>query len=216
MTERDFFRKTLGLEAPWEVADVNLDLEGKRVDGTPHRGVNMESGDIQRIMRSNGLHPMGKEVMYNGKTGEPLRNLVDMGVCYYQRLKHCVSDKIHGRATGSRQILTRQPVEGRSRGGGFRVGEMERDAFISHGASSVIMDRFLNSSDKYDIPVCKTCGYMAEPQAPASQQNMTHQKPYCRRCDSNSNIVTTSVPYAWKLLTQELAAIHVGIRYTVQ
>jgi DNA-directed RNA polymerase II subunit RPB2 len=192
-------------------------LEGEIADGTPHRGIHAERQDIKDLMRRHGMDSLGEERMYNGATGEMLKKKVFIGVTQYQRLKHCVSDKIHGRGTGPRQILTRQPVEGRSRLGGFRMGEMERDALVSHGASSVMMDRFLHCSDNYEIPVCTTCGYMAEPAAPASEaeKNLTHRKPFCRLCQSNDDIVIIDQPYSMKLLSQELNACHIGLKYTL-
>ena len=190
-------------------------LEGEIADGTPHRGVHSEREDIKDIMRKHGLSPTGEEIMYNGMTGEVMKCKIFTGMTYYQRLKHCVGDKLHGRGTGARQIMTRQPVEGRSRLGGFRMGEMERDCLLAHGGTSVLLDRFLNSSDKFQIPICTKCHYMAEGQAPTSEgeANFTHRKPYCRLCDSNDEIVKIDLPYSMKLLSQELQACHVGVKF---
>ena len=109
----------------------------------------------------------GNEVMYNGHTGRALEAKIFLGPTYYQRLKHMVDDKIHSRGRGPVQILTRQPMEGRSRDGGLRFGEMERDCIISHGASAFLKERLMDQSDAYRIHVCQTYAYRGgEPQEP--------------------------------------------------
>jgi DNA-directed RNA polymerase beta subunit len=192
-------------------------ITGQAVDGTPHRLLSAEDSSVRKIMLDYGVEPTGKEIMYNGMTGEMLEDPVFIGITYYQRLTHLVSNKMHARCAGPRQILTRQPVEGRSRQGGFRMGEMERDALLAHGATSVIMDRFLNCSDRFELPICKTCGNMAEPAAPSDQAQftMTHKTPYCRLCNSNDNIAICVQPYAMKVLAQELQACHINLKYNV-
>jgi len=184
-------------------------IEGKIADGTAFRKVTAES------INERTLDHFGKEIMYNGKTGQMLKKRVFIGVAYYQRLRHMVQDKLHARAKGPNQILTRQPVEGRSRKGGFRMGEMERDALICHGAAAVIQDRLLHQSDKYRTFICQTCGFLAEPNAPEKIQivNVLHKNPYCRYCKSNDNIYPVEIPYAFKLLTQELGAVHLGLKF---
>ena len=184
-------------------------IEGRIADGTAFRKITAEQ------INERALDHFGKEVMFSGKTGERLKEKVFIGIAYYQRLRHMVQDKLHARARGPNQILTRQPIEGRSRKGGFRMGEMERDALICHGASAVITDRLLNNSDKYRTYVCQTCGFFAEPAAPPGIKalNVLHKTPYCRHCKSNDNIHPVVVPYAFKLLTQELAAVHIGLKF---
>lgn len=158
---------------------------------------------IQRITKelgSLGFSSVGDETMYNGMTGEPLKAKVYMGVTYYQRLKHLVADKIHARSFGNVTVLSRQPLEGRSREGGLRCGEMERDALISHGVSGFLKERLFNMSDPYKIVVCDKCGYVCSD--PTS----------CKVC-TNDKYVSVNIPYACKLLLQELNAM--GIKTTV-
>src|SRR5215471_816291 len=109
---------------------------------------------ISRLLREHGYQSRGFEIMYNGHTGRKLQAQVFLGPTYYQRLKHMVDDKIHARARGPVQILTRQPVEGRSRDGGLRFGEMERDCMISHGIAGFLKERLFDASDAYRLHVC--------------------------------------------------------------
>ncbi|GAI44244.1 unnamed protein product, partial [marine sediment metagenome] len=189
-------------------------MEGEIADGTPFRGKTVY--EIEALLKKKGMNGLGKEIMYSGKTGQKMKYPVFMGVCYYQRLRHFVQDKIHGRNTGPNQILTRQPVEGRSRQGGFRLGEMERDSLISHGVSSVLIDRLMNSSDRFETVICEICGYLAEPEAPEEykEESILHKSAYCRYCQSNENIANVAIPYSMKLLSQELSAVHVGLKFS--
>ena len=119
-----------------------------------------------------------------------------MGPIYYQKLKHMVQDKMHSRATGPRAILTRQPTEGRSRQGGLRLGEMERDCLIAYGASQLLLERLMLSSDAHEVDVCEGCGMMG-------YQN------WCQSCESSRGVVRMTIPYAAKLLIQELLSMNV-------
>jgi len=108
----------------------------------------------------HGHSYQGTEMLYSGVTGEPLPAYIFMGPVFYQKLKHMVVDKIHARATGPRAVLTRQPTEGRSKDGGLRLGEMERDCLIAYGASGMLIERLMISSDAYDAVVCGQCGML--------------------------------------------------------
>ena len=133
-------------------------LRGYEGDATPFTEVTVDS--VSRLLREHGYQSRGFEVMYNGHTGRKLVAQVFLGPTYYQRLRHMVDDKIHARARGPVQILTRQPVEGRARDGGLRFGEMERDCMISHGASAFLKERLFEVSDAFRVHICDICGLM--------------------------------------------------------
>ena len=120
-------------------------LKGVDGDATPFMPVTVK--DIADELNDMGYQRYGNEVMYSGHTGKPLEAKVFLGPTYYQRLKHLVDDKIHSRARGPVSQLTKQPMEGRARGGGLRMGEMERDCLVAHGTSAFLFDRFYEQSD---------------------------------------------------------------------
>lgn len=149
-------------------------------------------------LHSYGFQKHGYETMYNGMTGEMLEAKIFIGPTYYQRLKHLVSAKIHARNHGSIQALTRQPLEGRSRDGGLRFGEMERDCMISHGVSRFLTERLFDMSDKFSVPVCSNCGIIP------------NELTTCMMCNC-TNILRVPIPYACKLLFQELQAMNIKV-----
>ena len=166
-------------------------LTGKMGDATPFAGKPEEIGQqICEQLGLTGYQRTGLEVLHNGFTGEPMGSYF-IGPVYYQRLKHLVSEKIHARAGGPVTTLTRQPLEGRSRDGGLRFGEMERDCMVSHGTSMFLKDRLCDQSDPYKIPVCKKCGNIATTQAT------------CVKCGGDQ-VVSVGIPYVCKLVLQEL------------
>ncbi|CAJ0745456.1 1243_t:CDS:10 [Entrophospora sp. SA101] len=156
-------------------------------DATPFTDVTVEA--ISQSLRSHGYQGRGFEVMYNAHTGRKLAAQIFIGPTYYQRLKHMVDDKIHSRARGPVQILTRQPVEGRSRDGGLRFGEMERDCMISHGTAMFLKERLFDASDAYRIHACDICGLMAI----ANLKKNTFQ---CKSCKNTTQISQIHIPYA--------------------
>ena len=167
--------------------------------------VNEDPDLICKELEKCGYDKEGMEVMYNGMTGEQLEAKIFIGPTYYQRLKHMVADKMHGRSRGPVQLLTRQPVEGRSKEGGLRFGEMERDCIISHGSSAFLKERLMDVSDAYTAPVCKTCGLLS---IFDTQKEMF----LCKTCQSSNNIENVKLPYACKLLFQELMSINIAPR----
>lgn len=151
----------------------------------------------------NGFNFVGKDLLYSGTCGEPLDAYIFTGPVFYQKLKHMVLDKMHARARGPRAVLTRQPTEGRSRDGGLRLGEMERDCLIAYGASNLIMERLMYSSDGFLANVCMHCGLL-------QYQN------WCQMCRSGENLADIRIPYACKLLFQELLSMNVVPRLVLK
>lgn len=158
--------------------------------------------DISSTLIKHGFSYNGKDFLYSGILGQPLEAYIFMGPIYYQKLKHMVLDKMHARASGPRVLLTRQPTEGRSRDGGLRLGEMERDCLIAYGASMLIFERLLLSSDPYQVQVCRKCGLLG-------YYNHKLKTSYCSMCKNGENMAKMRLPYACKLLFQELHAMNV-------
>lgn len=179
-------------------------LRGCEGDATPFTDVTVES--VSKLLREHGYQSRGFEVMYNGHSGRKSVAQVFLGPTYYQRLRHMVDDKIHARARGPLQILTRQPVEGRARDGGLRFGEMERDCMIAHGAASFLKERLFEVSDAYRVHVCDICGLMS----PIAQISRGQYE--CRPCHNKTKISQIQIPYAAKLLFQELLSMNIAAR----
>uniref|UniRef100_A0A6C0CUZ6 DNA-directed RNA polymerase n=1 Tax=viral metagenome TaxID=1070528 RepID=A0A6C0CUZ6_9ZZZZ len=152
-----------------------------------------------------GYESRGNELLYNGLTGEQHECSIFMGPIFYQRLKHMVNDKQHSRSIGPMVNLTRQPAEGRSRDGGLRFGEMERDAMISHGASRFTRGRMYDASDKYHVYSCNKCGMIAT----YNDEMHIH---ICRTCENRTDFSYVEIPYACKLLFQELMTMNIAPR----
>ena len=179
---------------------IELGLFG---DGTSFGELDVKT--ICKKLQEVGYESNGNEIMYDALTGEQMECTVFMGPVFYQRLKHMVADKQHSRSIGPMVNLTRQPAEGRSRDGGLRFGEMERDAMISNGAARFTRGRLYDASDKYQVYVCKKCGLIA------SYNDQMHIH-HCRTCDNRTDFAYVEIPYACKLLFQELITMNIAPR----
>ncbi|KAF2182700.1 beta and beta-prime subunits of DNA dependent RNA-polymerase [Zopfia rhizophila CBS 207.26] len=171
-------------------------LDGSLQYGTAFGGSKVE--DMTDLLLKHGFSYSGKDYLTSGITGEALQFYVFFGPIYYQKLKHMVQDKMHSRARGPRAILTRQPTEGRSRDGGLRLGEMERDCLIAYGASQLLLERLMVSSDAHEVDICENCGQMG-------------YLGWCKMCESEQGVRKLTMPYAAKLLIQELGSMNVKV-----
>lgn len=174
-------------------------LTGNYVDATPFSGDRLEQ--FTEELKKLGFDEWGEEEMYDGITGEKIVTKIFVGVIYYQRLHHLVSNKMHSRTKGPVQLLTAQPTEGRSREGGLRFGEMERDTLLGYGASATILDRLLENSDKHYEYVCLDCGGFG-------YKDEYKGEYVCSVCNSN-NVVRLEMPYAFRLLLNEITSMHI-------
>lgn len=176
-------------------------------DGTPFRGVTPQA--IGDALEEVGLQREGNRMMVDGQTGEHMPMLSFFGPVYYQRLKHMVVDKMHARSRGPCQILTRQPLEGRAHMGGLRFGEMERDTLIAHGCAAVLLEFLLLKSDAFRALVCTNCGLLAIPAG--ENAHVRNAQATCHACGSTKCVYKT-MPYAMKLLMQELMGMNIAPR----
>jgi DNA-directed RNA polymerase II subunit RPB2 len=173
-------------------------------DGTPYNATTVD-GLATMLRDAYGMEPYGNEILYNGYTGRMMETSIFIGPCYYQRLKHCSADKIHSRASGPLVMLTRQPAEGRAREGGLRFGEMERDCVIGHGMAEFTKERLMECSDAFPCYTCRDCGLLAI-------ANPEEGVWACRGCGNTTNFAHIQVPYATKLLMQELETMCISSR----
>ena len=194
-------RMTIGqlVECIMGKAGVSLGMYG---DATPFNGIKVD--DIGDILENCGFERNANEIMYNGRNGEQLKCSVFIGPTFYQRLKHMVDDKIHSRSSGPLVLLTRQPSEGRSRDGGLRFGEMERDCMIAHGASHFLKERLMDVSDNYRVFICKKSGLIS---AVNPDKNI-----YNSFSENSTSFSEIRIPYACKLLIQELQTMSIAPR----
>lgn len=169
-------------------------VTGTQQYGTAFGGCRVQ--DASEMLIDAGYSYSGKDYMSCGITGMPLSVYIFTGPVYYQKLKHMVLDKMHARARGPRAVLTRQPTEGRSRDGGLRLGEMERDCLIGYGASAMLIERLMLSSDAFQVSVCESCGLLG-------------YAGWCNLCKSSAAVAQIKIPYACKLLFQELMSMNI-------
>ncbi len=179
-------------------------VKGEVVDGTSFSGESKYN--LEQQMEKLGFRFDGKETMYNGITGKKMKSKIFVGNLYYLKLKYMVGNKMHGRASGKVALLTRQPIEGRSRGGALRLGEMEQQALVAHGSSLLLKERY--DSDKVVLPICAKCGAMAV-------EDKIRKKISCPICASET-IEPVEVSYAFKLLIEELQGLHVNTTFDLK
>ncbi|MGC8586748.1 MAG: DNA-directed RNA polymerase subunit B [Candidatus Micrarchaeia archaeon] len=192
-----------------ELAGKAGSLSGKSVDGTAfaERGVD-RIAEYGKILEDHGFEKTGEETFYDGITGRPFKAKLFVGVVYYNRLYHMVSNKLQVRSRGPVQILTKQPTEGKARQGGIRFGEMERDALVGYGASLLLKERLLEQSDKASVWICKDCGSIG-------YYDYIKKVAICPMCRGN-NLEEVEISYAFKLLLDEIRSMHVLSRVSLK
>ncbi len=179
-------------------------MAGTFGDGSPFNKITLEG--LSETMRDKfGLEPYGNDILYNGHTGKQMDTSIFIGPCFYQRLRHCSADKIHSRASGPLVMLTRQPAEGRARDGGLRFGEMERDCVATHGITEFTKERFMECSDGFPCYICNDCGRIAI----ANPKENIWQ---CKVCNNHTNFRSVQIPYAYKLMMQEMETMGITSR----
>ena len=179
-------------------------LSGEIVDGTAFSGVGKE--ELETQLERLGFSYDGKETMRSGVTGKKISAKIFVGNLYYLKLKYMVANKLHGRASGKVALLTRQPVEGRSRGGALRLGEMEQQALVAHGAALLLKERY--DSDKVVLPICSKCGSVA------IEDNIRNKK-VCSVCGSEE-VESVEISYAFKLLVDELLGLGINTSFELK
>ena len=201
-------------------------INGSFGDGTAYMNRGLKYSSYGELLSKNGFHSSGNEVLYNGMTGEQIESEIFIGPTYYMRLKHMVKDKINYRARGPTTMLTRQPVQGRANDGGLRIGEMEVSAIQGHGMMEMLTNSVMDRSDKYHLAICNKSGmiliynpdknllFSPVVDGPIKFTGSMNDKELrienISRFGREFSIV--AVPYSFKLLIQELAAINIQIR----
>lgn len=215
-------RMTIGMLIE-SMAAKSAALEGKPVKYQgfePYENDNVIDYFGKKLL-DEGFNYYGNETMYSGVHGTQLKVDIFIGLVYYQRLRHMVNDKSQARSTGPVDILTQQPLKGRKKGGGIRMGEMERDAMLAHGLSQIVNERLYRSSDKSEAYICNKCGSMLScfkkmvKISGASLQEVFQESTLCKAC-GNTDCSLVGVPYVMKYLINELAAMNIKIKFKLK
>lgn len=199
------------------LASKTQSLEGRRITD----GKAFEREDFHKIgkrLEKFGYNKLGTEMLYSGVYGIPLKAEIYQGIVYYQRLRHMIKDKAQARSTGPIDVLTRQPIKGRKKGGGIRLGEMERDALIAHGVSYILKERLLNSSDSHEAFICDGCGNLL---SSFEKDDPIFEKSYrvcvlCEKEKRNSEQKKVIIPYVLRYLVNELAAMNIKLNFSLK
>jgi DNA-directed RNA polymerase II subunit RPB2 len=178
-------------------------MRGSYGDGTVF--MDFDRDTIMDELQTYDFNRHGNEILYNGIDGKMIETDIFIGPVYYFRLKHMVAEKLNARGTGPMQFLTRQPTEGRRKGGGLRIGEMERDALLGHGIGNFISESMMERSDNAQFPICNRCGILAI---------TGKEKFYCKRCDEQ-DISMVKMPYTFKLLSQEMETMSLNMNFNI-
>ncbi|KAJ9588284.1 hypothetical protein L9F63_018336 [Diploptera punctata] len=201
------------------MAGKSAAIHGLAYDATPFRFSEKDTAIdyFGKMLEIGGYNYFGTEKMYSGTDGQELKADVFFGIVHYQRLRHMVTDKWQVRSTGPMDNITHQPVKGRRRGGGVRVGEMERDSFLSHGASFLIQDRIINSSDKVTMLICATCRSILTPVILAQQlENLLNDLNCCHVCKGNGKLQEVEVPYIFRLMASQLISVNITVKLKLE
>ena len=172
-------------------------MQAQQIDGTPFN--NMPYEELKKILKEHGLREDGKEIFYDGITGERIEGEIFTGVVAYRRLYHMVAHKMQARSRGPVQILTRQPTEGKEKEGGLRFGEMEGETLVGHGSSMLLQEKMIEDSDKVSELVCEKCGIIAV-------NDKIRNRKYCQVCGS-TKVYPVEMSYGFKLMLDELKAL---------
>ncbi|CAB3379485.1 Hypothetical predicted protein [Cloeon dipterum] len=196
------------------MAGKSAAVHGRVHDATPFRFSEEDTAIdyFGKMLVEAGYSYYGTERMYSGVTGQEMQASIFFGVCYYQRLRHMVSDKWQVRSVGAVDPVMRQPVKGRRRGGGVRFGEMERDSIISHGAAFLLQDRLYHCSDRSQTNCCVQCGSILSVCLLPSKEGVPESL-QCMVCGPESDIRNVELPHSLRYLAAQLASVNIGLKF---
>ena len=209
-------RMTIGMLIESMCGKLASEDPSKRIDATPFQfdENNRVTDYVGKQLVEKGFNYYGNEVMISGITGEQFKADIFFGVVYYQRLRHMVGDKYQVRSTGKLNNITRQPLKGRKKGGGIRLGEMERDGLLGQGVTFLLRDRFMWCSDGHLAKLCNKCGSFLFTQSKKNQNGI--EEHYCQYCKKSGNMTTVFVPYVLRYLAAEFAAMNIRMRFNTK